>query len=90
MTVNEQVLYQARISLPSSVADRHLHRRNLRHHARAGDGLGRSRGSKCASSGFERFVVSFAENYGRSSTACWPSPCRVGMGWLAGRLFALV
>lgn len=86
--VNGQVLYQARISLPSSVQTGTY----------TAETFAISRGRVVASAtsrvevrklGFEGAVVDFAQEhsffYGLLAVAV-----SVGMGWLAGRLFALV
>ncbi|OCC25263.1 hypothetical protein MB02_00865 [Croceicoccus estronivorus] len=86
--VSEQVLYQARISLPSSVQTGTY----------TAETFAITKGRVIASAtakvevrkiGFERFVAVFAQEqslfYGLLVVAV-----SVGMGWLAGRLFALV
>ena len=86
--VSEQVLYQARISLPS----------NVRIGAYTAETFAISRGRVVASAisridvrklGFEDAVTGFAEHYsflyGLIAVAI-----SVSMGWLAGRIFALV
>ena len=88
VTVSEQVLYQARISLPSSVQTGTY----------TAETFAITKGRVIASAtakvevrkiGFERFVAVFAEQqsllYGLLVVAV-----SVGMGWLAGRLFALI
>lgn len=87
VTINEQVLYQARIGLPSSVTTGTY----------TAETFAIARGQVIASAtaevqvrklGFERFVADFAERwsllYGLVAVAL-----SVGMGWLAGRIFAL-
>jgi uncharacterized protein (TIGR02186 family) len=88
VTINEQVLYQARISLPSSVTTGTY----------TAETFAIARGQVIASGtakvevrklGFERFIAEFAQRwsllYGLVAVAL-----SVGMGWLAGRVFALV
>ncbi|MDD3799130.1 MAG: TIGR02186 family protein [Novosphingobium sp.] len=88
VVVNEQVLYQARISLPSSVQTGTY----------TAETFAITKGRVVASAtakvevrkiGFERFVAVFAQHesllYGLLVVAV-----SVGMGWLAGRLFAMV
>lgn len=88
VTVNEQVLYQARISLPSSVQTGTY----------TAETFAITKGRVIASAtakvevrkiGFERFVAVFAEQqslfYGLLVVGV-----SVGMGWLAGRLFAMI
>jgi uncharacterized protein (TIGR02186 family) len=88
VTISEQVLYQARIGLPSSVTTGTY----------TAETFAIARGQVIASAtskievrklGFERFVAEFAERwgllYGLVAVAM-----SVGMGWLAGRVFALV
>jgi uncharacterized protein (TIGR02186 family) len=86
--VSEQVLYQARIDLPSSVPTGTY----------TAETFAVSNGRVVASAsslvevrklGFERAVANFAEDYGFAYglLAVFVS---VGMGWLAGRLFALI
>jgi len=88
VTVNEQVLYQARIALPSSVQTGTY----------TAETFAINRGRVVTSAvakvevrklGFERFVALFAQDhsfwYGLLTMAL-----SVGMGWIAGRLFALV
>jgi len=87
VSLNEQVLYQARINLPSTVQTGTY----------TAETFAITRGRVVASAvsrvevrklGFERFVADFAEDYGLfyGLVVCALS---VGMGWLAGRLFAL-
>jgi uncharacterized protein (TIGR02186 family) len=88
VTINEQVLYQARIALPSSVTTGTY----------TAETFAIARGQVIASGtakvevrklGFERFIAEFAQRwsllYGLVAVAM-----SVGMGWLAGRVFALV
>ena len=88
VTVSEQVLYQARLSLPSSVQTGTY----------TAETFAISRGRVIASAisrvevrktGFERLVARFAETsgffYGLIAVAL-----SAAMGWIAGRLFALV
>ncbi len=88
VTISEQVLYQARIALPSTVQVGTY----------TAETFAISRGRVIASAiakvevnkvGFERFVALFAEQssflYGLLAVAV-----SVFMGWVAGRLFALV
>ncbi|GGB97137.1 hypothetical protein GCM10011494_14510 [Novosphingobium endophyticum] len=86
--VSEQVLYQARIDLPSSVP--------IGTYTAETFAISDGRVVASASSrvevrklGFERAVANFAEGYGFAYglLAVFVS---VGMGWLAGRLFALI
>lgn len=88
VTVSGQVLYQARIELPSSV--------QIGSYTAETFAIAQGRVIASAVSrvevrklGFERFVVDFAEEngflYGLLAVAL-----SVGMGWIAGRLFALV
>ena len=87
VTVNEQVLYQARIKLPS----------NVQTGTYTAETFAVSRGAVVASAlarvevkkrGFERLIADFAQHsaflYGLFAVAV-----SVAMGWLAGRLFAL-
>lgn len=87
VSINEQVLYQARIDLPSNVATGTY----------TAETFAIARGQVIASAtakievrklGFERFVADAAQNwgllYGLAAVAL-----AVGMGWLAGRIFAL-
>lgn len=86
--IREKVLYQARISLPSNVVTGTY----------TAETFAVSQGRVVASAiaevevqkaGFERFVEVFAQNqsflYGLLAVAL-----SVGMGWIAGRLFALI
>lgn len=86
--IREKVLYQARISLPSNVVTGTY----------TAETFAVSQGRVVASAiaevevqkaGFERFVEIFAQNqsflYGLLAVAL-----SVGMGWIAGRLFALI
>ena len=88
VTISEQVLYQARIALPSSVQTGIYH----------AETFAIAKGQVIASAtakvevrkiGFERFVAVFAERqsllYGLLVVGL-----SIGMGWLAGRVFALV
>ena len=88
VSVNEQVLYQARIQLPSSVQTGTY----------TAETFAIARGRVIASAvshvevrklGFERFVAVFADVepfwYGIAAVLL-----SLGMGWIAGRLFALV
>jgi uncharacterized protein (TIGR02186 family) len=88
VAINEQVLYQARIALPSSVTTGTY----------TAETFAIARGQVLASAtakvevrklGFERFVADFAQRwslfYGLTVVML-----SVGMGWLAGRVFALV
>jgi uncharacterized protein (TIGR02186 family) len=88
VAISEQVLYQARISLPSSVTTGTY----------TAETFAIARGQVIASGtakvevrklGFERFIAEFAQRwslvYGLVAVAM-----SVGMGWLAGRVFALV
>lgn len=86
--VKEQVLYQARIGLPSSVP--------IGMYTAETFAISKGRVVASASSqvevrklGFERAIANFAENYGFAYglLAVFIS---VAMGWLAGRLFALI
>ncbi|CDO38627.1 MULTISPECIES: TIGR02186 family protein [Novosphingobium] len=86
--VSEQVLYQARIDLPSSVP--------IGTYTAETFAISKGRVVASASSevevrklGFERAVANFSDNYGFAYglLAVFVS---VGMGWLAGRLFALI
>jgi len=88
VTVNGQVLYQARIKLPSSVQTGTYTAETfaITHGRVIASAVARVEVRKL---GFERFVVDFANNegflYGLLVVAL-----SVGMGWIAGRLFALV
>jgi uncharacterized protein (TIGR02186 family) len=86
--ISEQVLYQARISLPS----------NVQTGTYTAETFAITKGRVIASAiaevevrkvGFERFVEVFAQHqslfYGLLAVAM-----SIGMGWIAGRLFALV
>ena len=88
VTVSEQVLYQARIALPSSVQTGSY----------TAETFAITRGRVVASAvarvevqkqGFERFVADFARHqaflYGLVAVAL-----SIAMGWIAGRLFAYV
>ena len=88
VTISEQVLYQARISLPSSVQTGTY----------TAETFAITRGRVVASAiarvevrklGFERFVAVSAEDqpvlYGLLAVLL-----SVAMGWIAGRLFALI
>ncbi len=88
MQISEQVLYQARISLPS----------NVQTGTYTAETFAITRGRVIASAiaevevrkvGFERFVEVFSERqslfYGFLAVFL-----SVGMGWVAGRLFALI
>lgn len=88
VTISEQVLYQARIALPSSVQTGTY----------TAETFAISRGRVAASAiaevevrkvGFERFVEIFAQTqsllYGLLAVVL-----SVAMGWIAGRLFALI
>jgi uncharacterized protein (TIGR02186 family) len=88
VTISEQVLYQARISLPSSVQTG----------VYTAETFAITRGRVIASApaevvvrkvGFERLVAEFADE-----NSFWYGLLAVGlsvlMGWLAGRLFALI
>lgn len=87
VSINEQVLYQARIDLPSNVSTGTY----------TAETFAIARGQVIASAtakievrklGFERFVADAAQQwglfYGLAAVAL-----AVGMGWLAGRVFAL-
>ena len=88
VTISEQVLYQARISLPS----------NVQTGTYTAETFAITRGRVIASAtaevevrkvGFERLVAEYADEnsfwYGLLAVAL-----SVFMGWLAGRLFALI
>ncbi len=88
VTLSEQVLYQARISLPSTVLTGTY----------TAETFAITQGRVIASAvsrvevrklGFERFVVNFANNdgflYGLLAVLV-----SIGMGWIAGRLFVLI
>jgi len=86
--VSEQVLYQARIRLPSSVP--------IGIYTAETFAISKGRVVASASSqvevrklGVERAIASFSENYG-FAYGLLAVVVSVGMGWLAGRLFALV
>jgi len=87
VSVSGQVLYQARIKLPSSVQTGTYTAETfaIAHGRVIASAVARVEVRKL---GFERFIVEFAENdgflYGLLAVAL-----SVGMGWLAGRLFAL-
>ncbi len=85
--VSEQVLYQARIWLPSQVPTGTY----------TAETYAVSRGRVVASAssqvevrklGFERAIANFSENYG-FAYGLLAVMVSVGMGWLAGRLFAM-
>lgn len=85
--VSEQVLYQARIGLPSRVP--------IGTYTAETFAISKGRVVASASStvevrkqGLERAVASFAENYG-FLYGLVAVAISVGMGWMAGRLFAL-
>lgn len=86
--VSEQVLYQARIDLPSRVPTGTYTAETF---AVSGGRVVASASSQVEvrKLGFERAVADFADGYGFAYglLAVFVS---VGMGWLAGRLFALV
>ena len=88
VTVNEQVLYQARIRLPSSVQTGTYTAETfaISHGRVVASAISRVEVHK---SGFEKVIADFAQHqsvwYGLLAVAV-----SVGMGWLAGRLFALV
>lgn len=88
VTVSEQVLYQARIALPSSVQTGIYTAETFAiYHGRVvASAISKVEVKK---QGFERVVAGFAENngffYGLLAVTL-----SVGMGFLAGRLFALV
>jgi uncharacterized protein (TIGR02186 family) len=88
VSVSEQVLYQARIGLPSTVQTGTY----------TAETFAITRGRVITSAvarvevrklGFERFVVNFAEDYG-FLYGLLAVAMSVGMGWLAGRLFVLI
>lgn len=85
--VNEQVLYQARIKLPSNVQTGTYTAETfaIAHGRVVASAISRVEVSK---RGFEKGIADFAQNagliYGLLVVAI-----SVGMGWLAGRLFAL-
>lgn len=88
VTVSEQVLYQARIALPSSV-------QTGRYQAET---FAITKGRVIASAtatvevkklGFDRFVAAFAENSGLLY-GLLVVVISIGMGWAAGRLFTLI
>jgi uncharacterized protein (TIGR02186 family) len=86
--VSEQVLYQARMELPSSVP--------IGTYTAETFAISKGRVVASASSevevrklGFERAVANFSDNYG-FAYGLLAVIVSVGMGWLAGRLFALV
>jgi uncharacterized protein (TIGR02186 family) len=88
VTISEQVLYQARISLPSSVQTGTYTAETfaITHGRVVASAIARVEVRKL---GFERFVAVFAESqpflYGLLAVAL-----SVLMGWVAGRLFALI
>ncbi len=88
VSVNEQVLYQARIALPSSVQTGTYTAETfaINHGRVVASAISRVVVKK---QGFERVVADFAQNdgffYGLLAVAL-----SVGMGFVAGRLFALV
>lgn len=88
VTISEQVLYQARISLPSSVQTGTYTAETfaIAHGRVVASAIARVEVRKL---GFERFVAVFAESqpflYGLLAVAL-----SVLMGWIAGRLFALI
>jgi uncharacterized protein (TIGR02186 family) len=86
--VSEQVLYQARIQLPSRVP--------IGTYTAETFAVSKGRVVASASStvevrkiGFERVVADFAERFGLVY-GLLAVAVSVGMGWLAGRLFALI
>lgn len=88
VTISEQVLYQARIKLPSSVQTGTYHAETFAiNHGRVIASA--TAEVEVRKLGFERFVAQFAENqsflYGLLAVLI-----SIGMGWLAGRVFALV
>jgi uncharacterized protein (TIGR02186 family) len=88
VSISEQVLYQARISLPSSVQTGTYTAETfaINHGRVVASAIARVEVRKL---GFERFVAVFAEAqpllYGLLAVAL-----SVLMGWIAGRLFALI
>lgn len=88
VTIRGQVLYQARIKLPSSVQTGTYHAETfaITHGRVIASATAEVEVRKL---GFERFVAMFAEQqsllYGLLAVAI-----SIGMGWLAGRVFALV
>lgn len=88
VTVSEQVLYQARIHLPSSVQTGTYTAETfaISHGRVVASAIARVEVRK---TGFEKAIADFAQYqslwYGLLAVAV-----SVGMGWLAGRLFALV
>ena len=88
VTISGQVLYQARIKLPSSVQTGTYTAETfaITHGRVIASAVARVEVRKL---GFERFVVDFANQegflYGLLAVAL-----SVGMGWIAGRLFVLV
>jgi len=88
VSVREQVLYQARIALPSNVQTGTYTAETfaITHGRVVASAISRVEVRK---SGFEKAVADFAEHdgllYGLIAVAL-----SVGMGWLAGRLFAVV
>jgi uncharacterized protein (TIGR02186 family) len=88
VTVSEQVLYQARIALPS----------NVQTGTYTAETFAITQGRVVASAtsrvevrkiGFERLVADFAQDYG-FLYGLIAVAVSVAMGWIAGRLFALV
>ena len=88
VSISEQVLYQARISLPSSVQTGTYTAETfaINHGRVVASAIARVEVRKL---GFERFVAVFADSqpflYGLLAVAL-----SVAMGWIAGRLFALI
>lgn len=88
VTISEQVLYQARIKLPSSVQTGTYHAETfaITHGRVIASATAEVQVRKL---GFERFVALFSEEqsllYGLLAVAI-----SIGMGWLAGRVFSLV
>lgn len=88
VTISGQVLYQARIKLPSSVQTGTYHAETfaITHGRVIASATAEVQVRKL---GFERFVAQFAETqsflYGLLAVAI-----SIGMGWLAGRVFALI
>jgi uncharacterized protein (TIGR02186 family) len=88
VTISHQVLYQARIALPSSVpiGDYTAETFALRHGRVLASGITRIRVDK---QGFARLIADRAEHDGLAYGLC-AVLLSIAMGWIAGRLFARV
>jgi len=88
VSISHQVLYQARIALPSSVptGDYTAETFAIRNGRVLASGLTRIRVDK---QGFARFIADRAEHAGLAYGLCAVA-LSIAMGWIAGRLFARV